>query len=272
MQWITLSVSTSTGAWAGAKFDVQNGVLGSISQQGAGFTANSSAITPVGNGWYRCVLVYTPGASGSTVAALSGATDGTTFTTSQRGSQVYAGTGSVVFLWGAQLEAGAFRTSYIPTVASQVTRSADVAVMTGTNFSDWYNQTAGSFYAAFSRFDPGTTDRWIVSAYSDSNSRLEVVSGSNIRTRNVVSGSPTSFGSFTAAASGKYANAYQIGLSSGAFNGASSANTTVSTLITPIAFGIGGPGYTTAPLNGHIRQIAYYPRRLANSELRALTA
>jgi hypothetical protein len=144
--------------------------------------------------------------------------------------------------------------------------------MTGTNFSDWYNQTAGSFYAAFSRFDPGTTDRWIVSAYSDSNSRLEVVSGSNIRTRNVVSGSPTSFGSFTAAASGKYANAYQIGLSSGAFNGASSANTTVSTLITPIAFGIGGPGYTTAPLNGHIRQIAYYPRRLANSELRALTA
>jgi hypothetical protein len=120
MQWITLSVSTSAGAWAGAKFDVQNGVLGSISQQGASWTANSSAITPVGNGWYRCVLVYTPGASGSTVAALSGATDGTTFATSQRGSQIYAGTGSVVFIWGAQLAVGPNPLDYTPTTTAVV--------------------------------------------------------------------------------------------------------------------------------------------------------
>ena len=43
-----------------------------------------------------------------------------------------------------QYEIGAFPTSYIPTIASTVTRSADNASMTGTNFSSWYNQTEGT--------------------------------------------------------------------------------------------------------------------------------
>ena len=120
LQWISISLSTSTGTWAGAKFDVQNGVLGSTSQQGAGFTANSSSITAVGNGWYRCVLVLTPGASGSTVVVISGATDGTTFTTSQRGSEVYSGTSSSVFLWGAQLAVGPYPLDYTPTTTAVV--------------------------------------------------------------------------------------------------------------------------------------------------------
>jgi len=121
MQWISISAATGTGTWAGAKFDVQNGVLGSTSQQGTGFTANSSSITSVGNGWYRCVLVYTPGASGSTTMLVSGATDGTTFTTSQRGSEVYIGSGSAVFLWGAQLEQRSAVSSYTVTTTQTIT-------------------------------------------------------------------------------------------------------------------------------------------------------
>ena len=121
MRWISISAATGTGTWAGAKFDVQNGVLGSTSQQGTGFTANSSSITSVGNGWYRCVLVYTAGASGSTSMLVSGATDGTTFTTSQRGSEVYIGSGSAVFLWGAQLEQRSAVTAYTPTTTQTIT-------------------------------------------------------------------------------------------------------------------------------------------------------
>jgi hypothetical protein len=55
------------------------------------------------------------------------------------------------YIWGAQLEQGSYATSYIPTVASTVTRNADVISKTGissligqtegTIFADWYNTT-----------------------------------------------------------------------------------------------------------------------------------
>ena len=51
------------------------------------------------------------------------------------------------FAWGAQVEAGSFPTSYIPTTSSTVTRAADVASITGTNFSSWYNQSEGTMFS-----------------------------------------------------------------------------------------------------------------------------
>jgi len=59
----------------------------------------------------------------------------------------YTGDGaSGCWIWGYQKEAGSFPTSYIPTTSSTVTRSADVASMTGTNFSSWYNQSEGTVF------------------------------------------------------------------------------------------------------------------------------
>ena len=70
------------------------------------------------------------------------------------------GIGDEVDVWGAQLETGAFPTSYIPTSASTVTRSADNASMTGTNFSSWYNSSEGTIYLETDKLYAGNFDAY----------------------------------------------------------------------------------------------------------------
>jgi hypothetical protein len=61
-------------------------------------------------------------------------------------SSFLGATNSGFYIWGAQLETGAGVSSYIETPTNaDVTRNADALVMTGTNFSDWYNQSEGTF-------------------------------------------------------------------------------------------------------------------------------
>jgi len=62
-------------------------------------------------------------------------TNGTSINSNAQGSNIF---------WGAQLEAGANATSYIPTVASTVTRNADLISKTG--ISSLIGQSEGVFY------------------------------------------------------------------------------------------------------------------------------
>ena len=126
-KWLKL-----TNATGGVCFDLGNGVVGSYVGTGAG----SAAIFNVGNGWYRCSVKLPSVASGAMYLIGPIQSDATLN---------YAGDGvSGVYIWGAQLEAGAFPTSYIKTEASQATRAPDSAQMTGANFSFWYSQVEGT--------------------------------------------------------------------------------------------------------------------------------
>jgi hypothetical protein len=88
--------------------------------------------------------------NGTTWTAITGIT--TTFkrftfpatsTSGAVGIQIAVATNSVA-LWGAQLENGAFATSYIQTFGTIVQRNADDAVIKGTNFSNWYRPSEGT--------------------------------------------------------------------------------------------------------------------------------
>ena len=104
----------------------------------------------VGNGWYRVWLTNTYQSifSGQqTFVRLRTNSTSVQYTTS-------------FSAWGAQLEKGAFPTSYIPTVASTVTRSADNASVTGTNFSSWYNQSEGTIVISTDKLYSGNFDAY----------------------------------------------------------------------------------------------------------------
>jgi hypothetical protein len=103
-----------------------NAVSGTINSVAASITASS--VTNAGNGWYRLSGTYT--------------TTGTT-----NDFIIYA-TGAMTFaVWGCQLEAGAYATSYIPTLGASVTRVADVASKTG--ISSLIGQTEGTLFGEF---------------------------------------------------------------------------------------------------------------------------
>lgn len=86
----------------------------------------SASITSVGNGWNRCTL--TVNITATTLVYLSS----------------FDVTGKTVYAWGAQLEAGSYATSYIPTTSASVTRNADVIYKTG--ISSLIGQTEGTFF------------------------------------------------------------------------------------------------------------------------------
>jgi hypothetical protein len=114
-----------------AFFNLANGTAGNV---GAGAT---STITSIGNGWYRCTMTSIAAATAGGVAIYSA---------NANGGNVYAGTNGLTagYFYGWQLEAGAYATSYIPTLAASVTRVADYASKTG--ISSLIGQTEGTLF------------------------------------------------------------------------------------------------------------------------------
>jgi hypothetical protein len=230
----------------------------------------------VGNGWYRVTLTATSSVTGVTLRVRLASSLGTTS---------YTGDGySGIFIWGAQLEAGAFPTSYIPTVASQVTRAADAASMTGANFSSWYNQAQGTFYLDADMYETqGTFFRYLLSANAGSGVTSDLTgfivpsNGNNVRA-SVSSGGVTQASlnaPITLGAAFKGAFAYKTDDFAASFNGGASLTDTSGVLPQGInRLYIGGYIDTGVNPNAatHIRKIAYYPLRVTNAQLQALTS
>jgi hypothetical protein len=251
--------------------------IGSTVSSGA--TAIAFDTTPYGNGWFRVRI---------TAALTADVTSAAGYVFTYNNTESYLGDGvSGVYAWGWQLEAGAFATSYIPTVASTVTRSADVATMTGTNFSSWYNQSEGTLLSNATFIGrPATVGNARTAVISDGTGDNLISAGlrNNANSPGMYYGQVNTGGTTQAILPSPIASdigdnvifrsviAYKVNDIAMTANGATVSTDTSATIPTVNRMVIGGFEGTSNFVNGHIRQIAYYNTRLPNSQLQTLTA
>lgn len=222
--------------------------------------AGSATMAPVGNGWYRVSVTPANVASGTSYFEILSSTTGT------------------FYLWGAQVEAGAFPTSYIPTTTAQVTRAADSASMTGANFSSWYRQDEGSLLVSYNTGPAAKDSRQVaISADGDTSNLIQLgLSSASIVFCEGFSNGSAQF-NFTQAvaipntvmnAAVGYANNSAFGSHLG-----SSAVTDTNCIppygVNRLDIGNRGGG---SQANTSIRRLTYYPKRLTDAQLQALTA
>ena len=269
--WFDMSDNSSGDVYS--VFDL-TGVTSSITAGGS-WTSASSSITAVGNGWYRCSMTATKSA-GATITYSIRCLSGTTIAGAS-----YAGNGySGIFIWGAQLEALAFPTSYIPTVASQVTRSADSASMTGTNFSSWYSTGQGSLIGIGQKIAAGANARIMCFSDGTANNEIGLIYQSAVPAptiRIVNNGTVYSTYSTTTGITTRTLLGMSYKTNNGIIDGNGLAVGTLSTVVPPTSIttayiGAGALGISSSEAwNGWISKIAYYPIAVSSANLIALT-
>ena len=251
------SLVTSGGGIAGdtTTFNLTNGSV----------TSGSGAITSYGNDWYRCTQFFTT-------------TDNTSVTVRTRlifgGSTSYAGVGGYgLFVWGAQLEAGAYATSYIPTTTASVTRNADNCSKTG--ISSLIGQTEGTIFLELKIQSLNNNIFIITSAAGNEVNRIQIYIDSSGRiglyrgdaSVNIISSTSYAVGSTIKIAGvyklndfALYVNGIQVGTDT-------SGTAPVTPAVLYLAQYVDGGGYTFHEFS----KISLWKTRLTNQELVTLT-
>ena len=237
------------GSGANSMVNLSTGAI--VSESTAGITT----VTAFGTtGWYRISMRLTTIAGQTTAnCQLRLSTNGSTTS--------YAGTtGSGIYIWGAQLETGSGASSYIPTGASTGNRAADSCVMTGTNFSSWFNATEGTFLAHARRIR--TSDVGRIASANDNTANESIDIGADTTGEFIV----------TANTAFKIAGAYKLNDVQAALGGALGTADTSLTIPTVNQLMIGQQaGASPVYLNGTVSMLKFWPTRLSNAQLQALT-
>ena len=261
----TISVSASTVYTF--SFWVKRGTATALSYSIFNSTAGSNIVAPTSyynqtsSAWARVSFTFTTPVGCASIAVYPLRDGGSTGT---------------VLLWGAQVEAGSFATSYIPTGAGSAVRSADVCSITGANFTSFWNTNEGAMLASG---DPraGAAVSIFVMANSGANANQIAFDRSTTALKFGIANS----GTYTATISQNSTNGSFVKIS-GAYatnNARSAVNGVLGTPDTSVIvptnlnrFNIGSSSTASTEFaNGCIAEIKYFRKPLSNAKLQALT-
>lgn len=178
-----------------------------------------------------------------------------------------------------QLEQGAFATSYIPTTSAAVTRGVDESFV--TPISSFYNQSEGTIFAEVTFAAPTNYATQNVVDINDNTlanrlrfGRLSPNAYPFFQNTNNNTSDMQLVGTNAIPVSSvsRFGCVYKLNDYAFYFNGLSIGSDNSATPFSATHFKIGGSPFAGFPTNGHIRKIAYYPKRLSNETLKSLTA
>ena len=254
-----IRIVADSSAAKSAYYDLINGTIVNV-----GASAIAS-ITLYNNGWYRCVLTYTP--------ALIG--NGFYIATAENGNTIASGDNTKgVFLWGAQLELGANATSYIPTTSASVTRNADVISKTG--ISSLIGQTEGTIFAEINNTLRTYQEGYLIRMIADVNNEIWIrkEGGSNTYSARFRANSVNVYTKLdinVLNGNNKIAFAYKSGNFAIYLNGTQVSTSTAigafSTTVGDLSLGFSG----TSNFNDRINLVTLWKERLSNDQLAQLT-
>lgn len=237
---------------------------------GSAGTGSATARSPeqYANGFYRYAITATMAAT--TCTATVSVADADADTTPAAGASF--------FQTGAQLEALAFPTSYIPTVGATVTRALDALTLADTLFP--LSDTEGTLYAhSITPYAHATLSKTIVGV-DDGTNNERVYLGYNTASTSlswgvydggVAQAFSTIAGSLAVGTEVKVAGAYKLNDMNFGYNGVAGTTDTSGTMPTMTTLRINNRGSGSATLDGIIKSVAYIPRRMSDAELEELT-
>ena len=215
---------------------------------------SSTTIQTLPNGWYRMSLVFTTDTTVGHIVSMIG--------------RFGSGTGTT-HIWGAQLEQGAFATSYIPTTSATVTRAADVlTIPTGS----WFNGLNGTQYV-HQYYTSGRGDYSPIIGSAQNNSIGISYQGSfgNAVVSFVDGLYNASSGALSSSSFNKMALAHSASQTSISRNGSSPSNGVGKTIPTATTFYLGRDFNGTQAAEKWVKTFKYYPLRASDTQLQLLT-
>ena len=239
------TIKNASGGVGGVTFDLENGT---VTNEDSGFEGD---IENYGNGWFRCTAIDTSARSGTFSLGVNSASES-------------------VYIWGAQLESD-YKTSYIPTTTTAVTRSAETANNSGD--ANTFNDSEGVLMAEISALAESSTYRFISLSDGTLSNRVSLFLSNN----NTLNGSANGVSSIASVVdiknNNKVAYKYKSGDYSLWVNGFEVGTLTVTngnhSNLNRLNFDY---GQGSDDFYGSTKQIQYFDTALTDTDLEKLTS